>query len=348
MPRTRRAIFGVLVVGLVIGALFLFGPPRSASAKAESPGYHVIKKIVLGGTTGWDYISMDSANRHLFVGRMDYMDVVNVDTGKVAAKLTGMPGVHGILLIPQLNRGFTVNVTKTNHSSTILNLKTLQKIKTIDPGPFPDSYAYDPVTKRAFIMESDAKEGTALNAVTGKVIGQIPLGGQPEFCVADGKGHIFVNITDKNQMLEFDARTLKILHRWSLGPCEGASGLSMDLVNRRLFTACDNEKMVVMNANNGKIVAALPTGAGNDCSIFDPYTHNAFASSGGCGSLTVIHEFSPNDFRVVQTVRTQASARTMALDTKTHDILLVGARYGHGYNHADILPNTFNVMVVGR
>lgn len=346
MRRRNRTALIAGMVSVVIAGLLVLVSARSVPAAPGEPGYHVLKNIVLGGTTGWDYISMDSVHRHLFIGRQKYMDVVNVDSGKLVAKVTGMPGVHGMLLVPQLDRGFTVN--NGNHTSTILNLKILKPIDTVKVGPFPDSYAYDPVTKRAFIMNSDAEKGTATDAVTGKVTGTVALDGQPEFSVADGKGHIFVNITDKNQMLEFDARTLRVLHRWSLGPCEGSSGLSMDLVNRRLFTACDNEKMVVMNADTGKIVAALPTGAGDDCSIFDPYTHNAFASNGGCGSLTVIHEYSPDNFRVVQTVSKAPGARTMALDMKTHHILLVTARFGHGSTHLDMLPKTVKVIVVGK
>lgn len=345
MPQKGRAVLGAVLVGLVVGALFLFVPRGGLSAKTEAPGgYRVLKTVILGGTTGWDYLSMDSANRHLFIGRMKYIDVFDVDTGKLAAKLN-IPGVGGIRLVPQFNRGFT---NGGNGISRIIDLKTLQQIGTVKSGTDPDSYSYDPVTKRVFFMQSEGLAATAIDAATGKFVGTLPLHGQPEFSVSDGKGHIFVNITDKNQMLEFDARTLKVLHRWSLGPCEGSSGLSMDRVNRRLFSVCDNEKMVIMNADTGKIVAALPTGAGDDCSLFDPYTHNAFASNGGCGTLTIIHEYSPNDFRVIQTVSTAPGARTMALDTKTHEILLDTATFGHGYNHADILPNTFRVIIVGR
>jgi hypothetical protein len=197
-------------------------------------------------------------------------------------------------------------------------------------------------------MNSAGASATALNAADGAIVGTIALGGQPEFTVSDGKGKIFVNITDKNEMLEFDGQTLKVLHRWPLAPCEGPSGLSMDRKNRRLFSACDNQKMVVMDADSGKVIAALRTGAGTDASLFDPYTGNAFASAGGAGTLTVIHEDSPDKFRVVEDVDTQSGARTMALDTKTHNVLLVTARHGHGSTHLDVLPNTFVVLVVGK
>ena len=166
--------------------------------------------------------------------------------------------------------------------------------------------------------------------------------------MADGKGKIFVNITDKNQILEFDGKTLEVLHRWSLAPGEGPSGLSIDRRNRRLFSVCDNQKLVVMDADTGKVIATPAVGAGTDASLFDPDTRNAFASAGGSATLTVIHEDSPDQFRVVDNVPTQSGARTMALDTKTHNILLVTARHGHGATHAQVLPNTFVVLVVGK
>ena len=331
------SMFGLTALALVLGSLAIARPGPS--------GYHILKTIPLGGTEGWDYISMDSVSRRLYIGRETHMDVVDVDTGTVVAKLTGMPRVHGIALVPDLGRGFTV---EDNNTSSILDLKTLKKIGAVKTGKDPDSYAYDELTRRVFIMNSAGNDATAINAADGSVVGTITFDGQPEFTVSDGKGKIFVNITDKNQILEFDGQTLKVLHHWPLAPGEGPSGLSMDRKNRRLFSVCDNQKMVVMDADNGKVIAALPTGAGTDASLFDPYTGNAFASAGGSGTLTVIHEDSPDKFGVVEDLPTQSGARTMALDTKTHNVLLVTARHGHGSTHLDVLPNTFVVLVVGK
>jgi DNA-binding beta-propeller fold protein YncE len=346
MPHTTRGIIAAALVSIILVGLLMFASARAVQTMPGSSGYHVLKTIHLSGTEGWDYISMDSGARRLYIGRIDYMDVVDVDTGKLVAKLTGMPGTHGIALVPELGRGFTVN--GGNSTSTILDLKTLMKIGTVKTGKDPDSYAYDELTKRLFIMNSAGNDATAINAANGAVVGTIPLEGQPEFTVSDGNGKIFVNITDKNQILEFDARTLKVLHRWPLAPCEGPSGLSMDRKNRRLFSACDNEMMAIMNADTGKVIATLPTGAGTDASLFDPATGNAFASAGGCGTLTVIHEDSPDKFRVLENVPTASGARTMALDTRTHNVLLVTARHGHGSTHLDVLPDTFVVLVVGK
>jgi DNA-binding beta-propeller fold protein YncE len=333
------------MIRTMIGSLVLLTLGLSAAASAGSSGYHIVKKITLDGTEGWDYISMDSDRRQLYIGRATHLDVVNVDSGKVVAKLTGMPGVHGIALAPDLGHGFTV---EANNTISLIDLKSLTKIATIHGGEDPDSYTYDELTKRVFIMNSAGADATAINAADGTIAGTVSLGGQPEFSVSDGKGGIFVNITDKNQVVEFDAQALKVRHRWSLAPCEGPSGLSMDRKSRRLFSVCDNQQMVVMNADTGVVVASLHIGSGADASLFDPATQNAFASAGGCGTLAVIHEDSPDRFTVVEDVPTQAGARTMALDTKTHNVLLVTARHGHGSTHEDILPNTFVVLVVGK
>jgi DNA-binding beta-propeller fold protein YncE len=289
---------------------------------------------------------MDSESRRLYIGRVDHIDVVDVDGGTVVGKVTGLSHVHGMVLAPDLGRGFTSD--GESNTSTIVDLKTLNKIGSVKTGKDPDSFVYDQVTKRVFIMNSAGNDATAINAVDGTLAGTVALEGQPEFAVADGRGKIFVNITDTNKIVEFDAKTLAVLHRWPLTPGEGPSGLAMDRTHRRLFSVCDNLMMVVMDADTGKVIATPAVGAGTDASLFDPETGNAFASAGGSATLTVIHEDSPDQFRVVDNVQTQSGARTMTLDTKTHNVLLVTARHGHGATHSLVLPNTFVVLVVGR
>jgi len=331
----------ILVITLVLAV--------SAQDTALQPGpsgYHLLKTISVGGTEGWDYVTMDSSSRLLYIGRDDHIDVVDVDAGTVVGKIAGLSHTHGMVLAPGLGRGFTSDGEA--NSSTIVDLKSLKKIGTVKTGKDPDSFVYDDVTKRVFIMNSAGNDVTVINAADGSMAGTIALDGQPEAAVADGQGKIFVNITDKDQIVEFDARTLEILHRWPLAPGEGPSGLAIDRKNRRLFSVCDNQKMVVMDANTGKVIATPGVGAGTDASLFDPDTNNAFASAGGSATLTVIHEDSPDQFRVLDNVSTQSGARTMTLDTKTHNILLVTARHGHGATHSLVLPNTFVVLVVGK
>jgi DNA-binding beta-propeller fold protein YncE len=332
-----------LILSITLG---LTGFAQDVPSRSGASGYHLVKTIPVGDTEGWDYVTMDSAARRLYIGRDDHIDVVDVDSGTVVGKVTGLAHTHGMVLAPDFGRGFTSDGEA--NTSTIVDLKTLQKIGTVKTGKDPDSFVYDEVTKRVFIMNSAGNDVTAINAADGTVAGTIALEGQPEAAVADGKGKIFVNITDKDQIVEFDAKTLKLLQRWSLAPGEGPSGLSIDRKDRRLFSVCDNQKMVVIDADTGKVIATPGVGAGTDASLFDPDTENAFASAGGSATLTVIHKDSPDQFHVVDNVPTQSGARTMDLDTKTHNILLVTARHGHGATHGQVLPNTFVVLVIGK
>jgi DNA-binding beta-propeller fold protein YncE len=338
-----------ITVAIFLGFLIACGvnsPAQNGSSQASPSGYHLLKTIAVGGTEGWDYVTMDSDARRLYIGRDDHLDVVDVDTGTVVGRVSSLSHVHGIVLAPDLGRGFTSDGEA--NTSTIVDLKTLEKIGTVKTGKDPDSFVYDQVTKRVFVMNSAGSDATVINAVDGTLAGTVALDGQPEFAVADGRGKIFVNITDKNQIVEFDGKTLEVLHRWSLAPGEGPSGLAMDIKHRRLFSVCDNLMMVVMDADTGKVIATPTVGAGTDASLFDPATENAFASAGGSATLTVIHEDSPDRFRVVDNIPTQSGARTMTLDTKTHNVLLVTARHGHGATHSLVLPNTFVVLVVGK
>jgi DNA-binding beta-propeller fold protein YncE len=334
------ALFGLAVV------VFLAGLCWAVLASPGPSGYRILKTIHLPGTEGWDYLTMDSAARILYISRENHIDAVNVDTGAIVGKVSGLEGTNGLLPVSELARGFATNEDKSE--VVIVDLKTLQKIGTVKTGKAPDSFAYEPVTKRVFIMNSAGSSATVINAAQGTVAGTVQLDGQPEFVVADGKGSVFINITDKDQVVEVDAKALKVLHRWPLAPGEGPSGISMDRKNRRLFSACDNQKMIVMNADTGKVIAALRTGAGTDASVFDPDTMNAFAPAGGAGTLTIIHEDSPDKFSVLEEIDTQSGARTATLDTKTHNVITVTARHGHGATHNDVLPDTFVALVIGK
>jgi DNA-binding beta-propeller fold protein YncE len=317
-----------------------------APAVPATPGYHIIKKLPVGGTEGWDYITMDSDARLAYIGREDHVDVVNVDTGTVVGKVTGLMGTSGLQPVPEFGRGYAMNGDAGN--VVIVDLKTLAKIGTVKAGKDPDSFTYEPVTKRVFVMNSSSANATAINAKDGTLAGTVALEGQPEAAVSDGKGKVYVNITDKDQIVEIDAQTLKVTHRWPLLKGTGPSGLAIDRQNRRLFSACDNQRMIVMDADSGKVLAALRTGAGTDGAGFDPETGNAFASAGGAGTLTIIHEDSPDKFSLVKELDTQSGARTMTVDAKTHNVLVITARHGHGATHDQVLPNTFVVMVVGQ
>src|SRR6266404_3966008 len=293
---------------------------------ARRAGDHRIKTIKLGGDEGWDYITFDPAARRLYVSRATHVVVLDAANGTVVGDIPDTPGVHGVALAPELNRGFTSN----GHAATvtIFDTKTLAVIGHTTTGEGPDAIVYDPASHRVVTMNGRGHTSTAMDAASGQVAGTIDLGGKPEFAVSDGEGHVYVNLEDKSEAVTLDTATLKLSHRWPMAPCEAPSGLAIDRAHRRLFAGCHNNKMVVLDADSGKINATLPIGAGVDANGFDPGTQFAFSSNDGDGALTVVHEESPEQFTVVENIQTQKGARTMAIDEKTHDIYLVTANFG--------------------
>jgi YVTN family beta-propeller protein len=367
MKTLRVSIFGMIAVA--IGALTILATSatiivvkanaaeRRAAVASRAPGpsgYHLLKKIPLGGEGFWDYIIVDSPTRRLFVSRGTKVVVLDVDTGKVVGEIPNTDGVHGIALAPDLNRGFTSNGRAG--TVTIFDLKTLQVIGSAQAGTNPDAIIYDPASKRVFAMNGRSKDATAIDAATGKVVGTIPVDGKPEFAVADGAGHVYVNIEDKSEEQQIDSQNLKVTATWPLAPCDEPSGLAMDIATRRLFAGCGNKMMAVINADSGKVVATPPIGEGVDANGFDPGTGYAFASNGGSGTLTVVHEDSPDKYSVVEDVPTQAHARTMALDPKTHEVFLVTADFGpapaatpdNAHPRPTMVKDSFVVLIFGK
>jgi DNA-binding beta-propeller fold protein YncE len=273
---------------------------------------------------------------------------MDIDTYAMVGDIPDTQGVHGIALAPDLGRGFTSNGRA--NTVTIFDLKTLKTLGTVKVGDDPDAIVYDGVTKRVFTMNGRSRDLTAIYAANGTVIGTFVLDGKPEFAVADGKGNIYVNIEDKSELRRFDALAPTIVSVWPLAPCQETSGLAMDLTNRRLFAGCHNQMMAVVDADTGKVVATPAIGQGVDANRFDPETNYAFASNGE-GTLTVVHEDSPDKFTVVENVPTKRSARTMALDMKTHNIFLAAADLeplAQGERRPRMKPGSFVILVVGK
>jgi DNA-binding beta-propeller fold protein YncE len=310
----------------------------------STPGYHVIKKIPLGGEGGWDYLTLDGQSRRLYIARADRVVVMDVDTGAKIGEVANTPGVHGVALVRKRNRGFSSNGGEA--SVTVFDLKTLGEVARIKVGNRPDAIIYDPASGRVFTFNAGSRDATAIDAAMEKVVGTIPLDGKPEFAVADGKGHIYVNLEDKSEVLELDARELSVLHRWPLEPGKEPAGLAMDRTGRRLFSTCHNEKMVILDADSGHVLATAPIGKGTDACVFDRDTRLAFSSNGD-GTLTVVHEVGTGKFEVAETVQTQAGARTMALDPKTHNIFLATAKAKPGQRRS-YEPGSFVILVVGK
>jgi DNA-binding beta-propeller fold protein YncE len=331
---------------LVLFSLITIIAPQPAQSAAGD--YRVIQTIAVGGDEGWDYVAVDSAARHVFVTHGTHVVVLDADSGKVVGDIPDTQGVHGIAIAPDAGRGFTSNGRA--NTVTVFDLKTFKAQGTVKTGTNPDAIVYDPATNRVFTMNGRSQDTTAINVGDSTVAGTLALGGKPEFAVADGKGSIWVNIEDKSELVRFDSKTLKVLNRWPMAPCQEPSGLAADWKSRRLFAGCDNKLMAVINADDGKVVATVPIGDGVDANAFDPETNLAFASTGD-GNLTVAREDGPDKYTVVATVPTKKSARTMGLDLKTHRIFLPAADFdppAPGERRGKMKPGSFVVLVVSR
>jgi YVTN family beta-propeller protein len=319
-------------------------PPPSARAALmpASPGYKVIKKIAPGGDGGWDYLTLDPVARRLYISRSNRVMIFDVDRGIVVGEIPNTAGVHGVAIDAKLGRGFTSN--GRDSSVTVFDLKTVKPIGRIAVGQGPDSILYDPGSARVFTFNAKSQDATAIDPATQKVVGTVPLGGKPESAVADGKGHVFVNLEDKDELLDVDARKLTVVHRWPVAPGKQPVGLAIDTMRRRLFCTCRNGKMVVVNANDGLVLAAMPIGQHTDACAYDLMTRLVFSSNGD-GTLTIVRANPHDDYQVVQTVITQMGARTMALDPMTHNVFLVTAVPKAGERRS-YEPGTFVVIVV--
>ncbi len=347
-----------LIAAAVLGPLFA---STAHAAPTQPPTYQRLQSVPLPGDGGWDYLTLDAAARRLYITHSTHVLVLNCDTLKRIGDVPGTNGVHGAALAPKLGRGYTSD-GKSN-SVTVFDLKTLKPLGQIGVGERPDAIVYEPVTRRVFTLNGGGNSATAIDAVTGKVLGTIALGGRPEFAVADGQGMIYDNIEDKNEIVAIDARTLTTKARYPLAPLESPSGLAMDTTHRRLFAVCDGGKMAVVNADTGKVVATPAIGDGPDAAAYDPGTGLAFSANGEDGTLTVVQQHTVpyrlrgelkliESYAPVQTLATQAGARTLALDPKTHRVFLVTATAapaapGTPPWRRSYLSGTFTLLVYG-
>jgi DNA-binding beta-propeller fold protein YncE len=309
----------------------------------------------VGGEGGWDYLTVDPGARRLYVSRGNRVVVLDLDRETIIGELADTPGVHGIAIVPELGKGFTSN--GGDSSVTAFDLKTLKATSKIKANGVPDAILYDPASKRVITFNHGTDDGTSIDPATEKVVGTIAFGGEPEAAVADGKGHVFVNVRSSSEIAEFDVLTLKIVNRWSLAPGQRPNGLAIDAKNRRLFSGCNgNSKMVVMNADNGTVIATVVIGRGSDGCGFDPAKGLAYSSNGGDGTVSVIGGTEPGKFQVVSTIPTQATARTMAVDPTTHRLYLPaatplpappGAQAKAKGGRRGMVPGSFVIIVVG-
>ncbi len=339
---------------LPIAAAFLLVAAGSIDAKtaanATSPP---IARWSVDGTGGWDYLTFDESAQRLFVTRSDRVVVLDAGTGKPLGEVRPTDGVHGVALAPNLNRGYASN--GKGNSVSVFDLKTLTMLKTIPiEGRNPDAIMFDAQTGHVFTFNGHSKDATVIDAKTDAVIATIALSGKPEFAVSDGVGHVYVNIADRSELSEIDTHFNKVIATWPLTGCEEPSGLALDAVHHRLFSVCQNGQLAVTDARSGRHVANVPIGQGPDAAGFDAQTQQVFSSNGEDGTLTVIHEDTPDRYTVSTTLPTQKSARTLAIDLASHRLFLAAAAFepappqavGQPRVRPAMQPDSFAILVV--
>jgi YVTN family beta-propeller protein len=328
----------------------------TAAAQTAKPAgeYHVARQQVIGGEGGWDYLTVDTAGHRLFVTRSNRVTAIDLASGKVLGELPGLNRGHGVAFDYKNGRGFA---TSGGDSTVIMfDLKTLKELGRTTAAEDADAVLYDPASNRVFTFNGDAGSATVIDPSTGKRTTNIDLGGKPEYGVTDGHGRLYVNINDKSEVAELDPRAMKVIRRWSIKPCEDPSGLAIDRAHGRLFSVCGNKTMAISDIARGRVVATVPIGAGVDAAAFDPATGDVFASNGE-GTMTVVHEDSPNAFHVVRTIPTMTGARTIALDPTTHRVYTLGAKFGpqpaaatkeNPRRRPPMIPGSATVVVIER
>jgi DNA-binding beta-propeller fold protein YncE len=342
------------VVACILAAVAVAAPnvARRAVSK-ESPTYTILQRFVPGGEGGWDYLTIDGKSRRLYVSRSTRVQVLDADTGTLVGEIADTPGVHGIALVPERHRAYTSN--GRDSTLTIFDTRSLATLGRIRvPGKNPDAITYDPATRRIFAFNAGSATATVVDVAADTIVRTIDLGGAPEEAVADGEGRMYVNLEDSSVTIALDTRALAVVSRWPVAPGEGPSGLALDQKHRRLFVNCGNKRMVILDADSGRVITSLPIGEREDGAAFDPERGLAFSPNGE-GTLTVVREVNPQTFVVVETVQTQRGGRTIALDPKTHRVYVPAARYGtppeptaeHPHPRPPILPGSFTVLVIG-
>ena len=303
-------------------------------SSAADGGYSVTRKIPIPGSGSFDYLTVDESARRLYVSHGTQVEVLDIDSLALIGSIPKTPGVHGVAIAPESGRGF---VSQGQADSVkIFDLKTLKAIADVPAGKKPDGIIYDPATSRVFAFNGESNSATAIDAASGKVAGTVELGGGPEFAAADGRGYVFNNLEDESLVLKINSRDLKVEQRWPTAPCSSPSSMAMDRANRRIFIGCRSKVMAVLDADSGKVITTVPIGDHVDATVFDAEKKLVFNSNGE-GTITVIHQDSPDTYSVVQTIKTAPRAKTMAFDPKTHQLFLSTAEGGQ-----------FEVLVVGQ
>jgi len=314
--------------------------------------FHVVNTFRLPGADGWDYLNVDGAAHRLYISRGTHVMVMDTRTGALAGDIPNTPGVHGIALDGKLYKGFISD--GGDNTVTVFDTRSLKVLDRIKVGTRPDCIIFDPGSNRVFTFNGGSNDSTAVDPAADKVVGTVPLDGRPEYAASNGRGGIFCNIEDKSEICAIDSIALRVKSVWPIAPGDGPSGLAIDAAHNRLFSVCENHKMIVLDADTGKVLAVPEIGGRPDACGFDPGLGLAFSSNGD-GTLTVVREQNPDTFSVADTVKTEPGARTLAVDSRAHTIYLCTAKpdptpppAGAPRFRRRYLDGTFVVLVVSR
>ncbi|MGH7651160.1 MAG: YncE family protein [Gemmatimonadaceae bacterium] len=324
-----------------------------AAQSVQAQSYTITHTYTLGGAGGWDYVVPDPPNHRLFIGRSNRLMVVDMNDGHLIGEVPGINGAHGTAIVPGTHLGYA---TSGNDSSIVIfDTRTYKPTGRIPAAEDADAIIYDPASKRVFSFNGDANSSTVVDARKGTLITNIPLGGKPEYGQSARNGMVYVNLADSSRIVEIDARNAKLTGKsWSTSPCANPVPMAIDVRNNRLFSGCRSGVMAISDYKAGKVVATVPIGKGTDGAGYDPFTHDVYASNAD-GTLTVIHEDTPDTYHVVENVQTAVGARNMGIDPATHRIYVISAKFGpvpaestaaNPRRRPPILPGTFMVMVV--
>jgi DNA-binding beta-propeller fold protein YncE len=329
----------------ILSLSLLVGPALAAQS------YETTHTFALGGEGGWDYVITDAPNHRLFVARQSRVMVVDMNDGHLIAEIP-VNGAHGTALVPDIGRGFA---TSGNDSSILMfDSKTYKPLLRIRAAEDADAIIYDPASKKVFSFNGDANNSTVVEPRRGTVVTNIALGGKPEYGQSARDGKVYINLVDKNEIVEVDTKTLTVSRRWSTLPCKSPVSMAIDTRNKRLFSGCRSGVMAISDYDKGAVIATVPIGQGVDGAGWDAGRRNAFASNGD-GTLTVVHQDTPDKYSVVENVRTADRARNMGIDPATHRIYLATAKFGevpaestatNPRRRPPMLPGTFSILVV--
>ncbi len=325
----------------------------SLFAQPPSPGvdrpYRITHTYTLGGDGSWDYVVPDPPTHRVFIGRQDRVMVVDETTGKLLGEVTGINGAHGTAIASRSGHGFATS--GRDQSVVMFDLRSLSPLGRIPAAEDADAVIYDAASDRVFTFNGDAHSSTVIDPHAGTRIKNLDLGGKPEYGASAGDGKVYANLTDISQVVEIDARNATVSRTWSTDPCKQPVSMAIDPAHHRLFSGCRSGVMAISDYQAGKVIATLPIGTGVDGAGYDTASGDAFASNAD-GTLTIIHQDSPDQYRVVQTLQTAPLARNMGLDPMTHQIFIVSAEFGPapagGRGRGAVLPGTFKLLVIER